>query len=93
MADRPRVLIYSTPTCPYCGAARMLLTKKSVAFDEIPVGNDPAMRARMEELSGRRTVPQVFIDDRPIGGFDELCELDRSGKLDALLQRPGTDAP
>lgn len=77
--------MYSTPTCAYCGAARMLLTGKGVSFDDINVGADTARRAEMESLSGRRSVPQIFIDDRHVGGFDELWALDKSGELDTLL--------
>ena len=63
----------------------MLLKKKGVDYDEVLVGRDTEVRREMERLSGRRTVPQIFIDDQLIGGFDELYELDRSGKLDGLL--------
>ena len=63
----------------------MLLKKKGVDYDEVLVGRDTDVRREMERLSGRRTVPQIFIDDQSIGGFDELYELDRSGKLDGLL--------
>jgi len=63
----------------------MLLKKKGVDYDEVLVSRDPDVREEMERLSGRRTVPQIFIDDQSIGGFDELYELDKSGKLDGLL--------
>ncbi len=65
----------------------MLLTKKGVSFEDISVSRDQALRAKMEQLSGRRTVPQIFINDEPIGGFDELYSLDKQGKLDDLLVR------
>ena len=71
--------------CPYCGAARMLLTKKRVPFEERMVHKDPEARAEMEALSERTSVPQVFIGDMHVGGFDELCALDQSGELDKLL--------
>lgn len=63
----------------------MLLTRKAVDFEDINVADDPSRFEKMQELSGRRTVPQIFIDDVPIGGFDELCALDRNGELDKLL--------
>lgn len=71
--------------CPYCLAARMLLKKKGVEYEDIPVDNDPERRKEMQELSGGRTVPQIFIDGRPIGGFDQLNALERNGELDRLL--------
>lgn len=63
----------------------MLLTKKGVSYTDILVNRDPELRAKMEALSGRRTVPQIFINDDPIGGFDELYSLEQQGKLDDLL--------
>ena len=79
------VTLYGNATCPYCAAARMLLTKKGIAFTDISVAGDPALRSEMEERSGRSTVPQIFIGDSPIGGFDELYALDKSGELDKIL--------
>ena len=80
------VEIYTTRTCPYCIAAKGLLTKKSVPFTEIDVGADPALRQTMTaRADGRRSVPQVFIDERHIGGSDDLAALDASGGLDPLL--------
>jgi glutaredoxin 3 len=82
----PRIEIYTTPTCPYCLAAKRLLTKKGAAFEEISVAWDPLGRRRMSQRAdGRSTVPQIFIDDRHIGGCDDLYALDRAGELDALL--------
>lgn len=63
----------------------MLLKKKGVAFEDILVSQNAELRTRMEQLSGRRTVPQIFINDQPIGGFDELYALEKQGQLDALL--------
>jgi len=81
------ITIYTTSYCPYCHAATALLTAKKVQFTEIDVTGDAAARASLVERSGgRRTVPQVFIDGKPIGGYDELSGLDRSGRLDELLQ-------
>lgn len=80
-----KVTVYGNNTCPYCGAVRMLLTKKGIDFDDVAVNADAAKSAEMQALSGKSSVPQVFIDDDLIGGFDELYELDKSGKLDELL--------
>lgn len=66
--------------------ARQLLTAKGVDFEEIAVDGNPELRRRMERESGRHTVPQIFIDGRPVGGYDELAALERSGRLDALLE-------
>ena len=80
------VEIYTTPTCPYCVAAKRLLTKKGVPFTDIDVSRDPALRAAMtQRAQGRRTVPQIFIDGTPIGGSDDLHALDYDGKLDPML--------
>jgi glutaredoxin 3 len=88
MSASPPVLMYSTTWCPYCERARALLQRKSVDFREIKLDDEPAERATMIERSGgRRTVPQIFIGDRHVGGFDELYALDRAGELDALLGR------
>lgn len=83
MAD---VTIYTTSYCSYCRAATALLTKKKVAFTEIDVTSDDAARADLAVRTGRRTVPQVFIDGRSVGGYDDLAALDRAGRLDELLQ-------
>ena len=79
------VEIYTTRTCPYCVAAKGLLTKKGVAFTDIDVGGDPALRAKMTQRAGRTSVPQIFIAGSHIGGCDDLHALDRAGKLDAML--------
>jgi glutaredoxin 3 len=87
----PHIVIYTTPTCPYCIAAKRLLKEKLADFEEMSVEGDPAKRDKMAELAGgRRTVPQIFIDGRSIGGCDELYQLEREGKLDALLGVKGT---
>lgn len=83
----PRVIIYTTHYCPYCLGAKALLRSKGVEFEEIDISDDPARRAEMERLSGRRTVPQIFIDGDPIGGFDEVRRLDALGELDRWLGR------
>ena len=85
-ADADRVVVYSTPFCGYCGAAKRLLANKGVEVTEIDVMFDPEQRAKMMEKSGgRRTVPQIFIDGQHVGGFEDLSALDASGELDRLL--------
>ncbi|MBO0612274.1 MAG: glutaredoxin 3 [Pseudomonadota bacterium] len=79
------VRMYATLFCPYCLRARMLLKRKGVAYEEINVGGDATLWAEMERLSQRDTVPQIFIGDLSIGGYDDMAALDRAGKLDALL--------
>jgi glutaredoxin 3 len=85
LGDAKRVTIYGTRTCGYCAAARMLLARKAVKFEDIVVTDDVKKRTEMQERSGRTSVPQIFIGDTPIGGFEELCTLDESGDLDKLL--------
>jgi len=78
--------IYTTPFCGYCHAAKRLLQAKGQSFAETDVSAAPDKRAEMmQRASGRRTVPQIFIDGRHVGGFDDINALDRSGKLDPLL--------
>ena len=80
-----KVVIYTTNYCPYCTGAKSLLRSKKVEFEEIDVTDAPARRMEMEQLSRRRTVPQIFIDGQPIGGYDEARLLDARGELDRLL--------
>lgn len=81
-----RVEIYTTPTCPYCMAAKSLLRKKGVTFEETDVSRDPALRQSMTaRAGGRRTVPQIFIGGQHVGGSDDLHALDRAGRLDPML--------
>lgn len=80
-----KIIIYTTPICPYCVRAKQLLKKKGVAFDEIDVFMDRSKRDEMEQRSGRYTVPQIFIGERHVGGCDDLYALDGQGKLDPLL--------
>lgn len=83
---QPAITIYTTRTCPFCIRAKGLLREKNVRFDEIDVGGDPSVRAQMtQRANGRRTVPQIFIGDRHVGGCDDLFDLERQGKLDGLL--------
>jgi glutaredoxin 3 len=80
-----RVKIYTRQWCGYCVAAERLLKQKGVEYEQIDATGDPALRKWLLEATGRSTVPQVFIDGTPIGGYDDLRALDRSGKLDELL--------
>ena len=80
-----QIRIYTTPICPYCARAKALLTQKGVSFEEVDVYMDAAARKEMMEKSGRRTVPQIFIGERHIGGCDDLHALDEAGELDPLL--------
>jgi glutaredoxin 3 len=79
-------MIYATSWCPYCARARALLAAKDARVQEIDIDADPSQRAEMIRRSGRRTVPQIFIGERHIGGCDDLLALDAAGGLDALLQ-------
>ncbi|OQX08495.1 MAG: glutaredoxin 3 [Thiothrix lacustris] len=85
MSPARPVRMYTTRFCPYCLRARMLLKHKHVDYEEINVGHDAALWAEMERLSQRDTVPQIFIGDLSIGGYDDMAALDCAGKLDALL--------
>lgn len=84
--SQPAITIYSTGWCPYCQRAKQLLSQKNLAFNDINVEDDPKFREEMVQRSGRRTVPQIFIGDKPVGGCDDLFALDRSGELDRLTQ-------
>jgi glutaredoxin 3 len=91
MSGQPSIRMYSTTFCPYCDRARALLTRKGATFTEVKIDEDAARRDEMLRLSGgRRTVPQIFIGDLHVGGFDDLYALDRKGELDPLLKAPGT---
>jgi glutaredoxin 3 len=81
-----RVVMYATDWCPYCARARALLGAKAVAYTEIDVEAVPGAREEMRARGGGSTVPQIFIDERPIGGCDELCALEADGQLDPLLK-------
>jgi len=80
-----RILLYTTQWCGFCHAAKALLDRKGLPYEEIDIGLDPAFRERLVELTGRWTVPQVVIDGEPIGGYTELRDLDRRGELDRRL--------
>jgi glutaredoxin 3 len=83
---QPAVTLYTSGWCPYCRRARDLLAQKKVDFSEINVEDDLKFREEMIARSNRRTVPQIFIGDKHVGGCDDLFELDHSGELDRLLQ-------
>ena len=85
MSEDTRVEMFGNTSCVYCMAARTLLTRKGVPFKEIIVSDDAEQLAVMHERSGRRTVPQIFIDGEHVGGFDDLDAMDKSGRLDELL--------
>ncbi len=82
----PKIVIYTTSVCPYCVNAKNLLNQKGLKYTEIAIDKDTTKRDEMIKLSGRRTVPQIFINDKPIGGFDDLSKLNSSGQLDDLLK-------
>lgn len=81
------VTMYSTRFCPYCVRARQLLDAKGVDYTDIAVDEQPQLRREMMERSGRRTVPQIWIGDEHVGGFDDLWSLERQGRLDDMLAR------
>ena len=85
-----KVEIYTTPLCPYCYRAKRLLGQKGVAYEEIDLWAEPKRRAEMQERApGRRTVPQIFIDGKSVGGSDDLAALEQAGRLDPLLAGDG----
>ena len=79
-----KVVIYTTSYCPYCSGAKSLLRSKNVEFEEIDVTDDPERRAEMERLSRRYTVPQIFIDGQPIGGYDDARQLGRNRRAGSI---------
>ncbi len=81
----PSVVIYTTKVCSYCGRAKALFSRKGIAFNEIDVSDDDEKRRWLIRTTGQRTVPQIFINDQSVGGFDEVWALDRKGELDRLL--------
>jgi glutaredoxin 3 len=76
-----QIKVYTKGYCSYCYAAKNLLVKRGLDFEEIPVAGDPIAERQMRELTGRTTVPQILINNRPIGGYTELVELDMDGEL------------
>lgn len=82
----PNIEVYTVSVCPYCSAAKALLKRKNVDFTEIDIGRDHARRAEMvTRAGGRMTVPQIFVGEQHVGGFDDLHALDQGGRLDPLL--------
>ena len=82
----PKVQVYSKQHCAYCVRAKALLQKKGVTFEEVDVEHDDAKRVWLVEASGQRTLPQIFVDDRSLGGFSDIEALDQQGKLDPILR-------
>ncbi len=85
----PSVKMYTTSFCPYCYKAKDILDRLGIEFEEINIKGDPTMRDEIEELTGRRDVPQIFIDDQHIGDDDDLAELMQSGKLHEIFNIEG----
>lgn len=81
-----KALMYTTAVCPYCMMAERLLVSKGAEIEKVRIDLDPARRAEMVEKTGRRTVPQIYVGDTHVGGYDDLAALDRAGRLDPLLQ-------
>ena len=81
----PKVVMYCTKSCPYCVRAERLLKKHGASIEKIDVGGKPQLWKKMEKLTKRNTVPQIYIDDLHIGGYDDLSDCDREGKLETLL--------
>lgn len=82
-----KIVIYSSAHCPYCTMAKQLLDRKGVSYDEIRVDLHPEKREEMMQKSQRRTVPQIFINGKAMGGYTDLVEIDRTGQLDTLLTK------
>jgi glutaredoxin 3 len=80
-----KVIIYSQMFCGYCSAARSLLEKKGVSYEEVDITMNPQVRRELQQRTGRHTVPQIFIGDRHVGGYDDMAALDAAGELDPLL--------
>ena len=87
MSENGAVVIYTTRFCPYCIAARRLLQHKEVDYTDIAVDGDTEARARLEQQTGRSTVPQIWVGKIHVGGYDELAMLEKQGELDSLLQQ------
>jgi glutaredoxin 3 len=84
--NQPAITVYVTDWCPYCRRAKDLLTRKGVEFNEINVDDEPKLREEMMARSSRRTVPQIFIGEKHVGGCDDLLALEEAGDLDRLIQ-------
>ena len=84
-----RVQIYSKKNCPFCVRAKALLDRKAILYDEIDAEGNDELRVWLAETSGQKTVPQIFVDGRPLGGFSDIDALDKQGKLDPILRGEG----
>jgi glutaredoxin 3 len=82
----PKVVVYTKKVCHYCTRAKALLQRKGVAYEEVDVEGDDQKRLWLAEVTGQKTVPQIFVDGRPLGGFSDIDALDRQGKLDPILR-------
>ncbi len=82
----PKVIVYTRDYCAFCRHTKALLNSKGVDFEEIDISQDEALQEKVWLSSGRKTVPQIFVDGRPLGGFEEIRELDASGELDKILE-------
>lgn len=81
-----KITVYTKENCPFCVRAKALLTRKGVAFEEIPVEGRDDLRTWLVEVTGQRTVPQVFVGERSLGGYTDVAALDKDGKLDPILR-------
>ena len=84
-----KVQIYSKKNCPFCGRAKALLDRKGIPYEEIDAEENDELRVWLAETSGQKTVPQIFVDGRPLGGFSDIDALDKQGKLDPILRGEG----
>ena len=82
----PRVTVYTTEPCGYCRTAKALLQKRGIAYEEINLAKNPSGRAELVRMTGMMTFPQVVIDEQPIGGYQELVQADRAGRLSELAE-------
>jgi len=88
----PKITVYTKENCPFCVRAKALLQRKGVAFDEIPVEGRDDLRAWLVEATGQRTVPQIFVGERSLGGFTDVDALDKEGRLDGILRGEASPA-
>lgn len=89
----PKVVMYTTAICPYCMRAKQLLSRKGVEYEELRIEGDRERMRQMIKRSQRNTVPQIFIDDFHVGGYDDMAEMDAMGELDTLLGLEPTNGP
>ena len=89
LSDTPAITIYSTAICPYCVAAKNFLKSKGLGWTEVRIDTDPAERERMVAKTRRTSVPQIFVGDTHVGGYDDMMALHRAGKLESLLHGEG----